>query len=351
MVPPLASQSSLSQKKGDQPGAEDDESKVACGKCKEVDCTVTIGQGKTKTHRTNWIRCDICVIWYHGMCQDLQNADVNNIKKLERYGVRWYCDQCITGADNGACSAGSSADNAPTLLHKTTMTKLDEIEKSIKTMQQTYAAALKSSNDQISRLTDLGSENSRQLAESKQQMKIAAESNEIAEKLIRRQQQINESESRKLNAILYGIPENETTQVMDHVSNCMKHECFKKLNPPVVAIRLGRKNKEEVGTKSFEAKTHPPRPIKLIFENESTKWEFVKRVNSGEMKQKKIFCKIDASQEVRNQEWALREQIREYRKADDGSQYRIRSLRIEQKQPSGEWQVLKPVRNTKETNF
>ena len=87
MVPPLASQSSLSQKKGDQPGAENDESKVACGKCKEVDCTVTIGQGKTKTHRTNWIRCDICVIWYHGMCQGLQNADVNNIKKLEWYGV------------------------------------------------------------------------------------------------------------------------------------------------------------------------------------------------------------------------------------------------------------------------
>ena len=54
------------------------------------------------------------------------------------------------------------------------------------------------------------------------------------------------------------------------------------------------------------------------------------------MKQKKIFCKIDASQEARNQEWAPREQIREYRKADDVSQYRIRSLRIEQKQPSGE---------------
>ena len=134
----------LYHKKGDQTGAKDDESKVACGKCKDVvDCTVTIGQGKTKTHKMNWIRCDICVIWYHGMCQDPQNAAVNNIKQLNRYGLRWYCDQCITCADNGTCIAGSSADNAPTLQHNTTMTKLDEIEKSIKTMQQTYAAALK----------------------------------------------------------------------------------------------------------------------------------------------------------------------------------------------------------------
>ena len=58
----------------------------------------------------------------------------------------------------------------------------------------------------------MGSENLRQLAESKQQVRIAAESNEIAEKLIRRQQQINESQPRKLNTILYGIPENEMTK-------------------------------------------------------------------------------------------------------------------------------------------
>ena len=75
------------------------------------------------------------------------------------------------------------------------MTKLDEIEKSIKTMQETYAAALKSSYDQISRLTDLESENSRQLEERKQQVRIVAESNEIAEKLIRKRQQINMSKA------------------------------------------------------------------------------------------------------------------------------------------------------------
>ena len=46
----------------------------------------------------------------------------------------------------------------------------------------------------------------------------AAEQNEIAEELIRRLLQINESKPRNLNAILYDIPENETTQVMDQVT-------------------------------------------------------------------------------------------------------------------------------------
>ena len=50
-----------------------------------------------------------------------------------------------------------------------------------------------------------------------------------------------------------------------------------KLNHPAVAIRLGLKIKEEVGTKSPDAKTHPLWPIKLNFENKFTKWEFVKK--------------------------------------------------------------------------
>ena len=53
------------------------------------------------------------------------------------------------------------------------------------------------------------------------------------------------------------------------------------------------------------------------------------------MKQKMVFCKIGASQEVQNQEWALKEQIRDHRKTDDGSQYRIRSLHIEKKTAIG----------------
>ena len=70
------------------------------------------------------------------------------------------------------------------------------------------------------------------------------------------------------------------------------------------------------------------------------------------MKHKKIICKMDVSREVWNQEWVLREQIREYRKTEEANQYRIRSLCVEQRQPLGEGgnYVLKPVKNIKETN-
>jgi len=52
----------------------------------------------------------------------------------------------------------------------------------------------------------------------------------------RRQQKMNITESRKLNATLYGIAEKEGTQVIAQVNNFLKQECFKKLMSPLVAF-------------------------------------------------------------------------------------------------------------------
>jgi len=52
-------------------------------------------------------------------------------KKLRKHGGRWYCDQCISGVDDGVDAEDSSSDAVPSLQHKTTMNKLDVIERSI----------------------------------------------------------------------------------------------------------------------------------------------------------------------------------------------------------------------------
>ena len=137
-----------------------------------------------------------------------------------------------------------------------------------------------------------------------EQMKQATAASKQTENMIKRQNEINEAESRRNNAILYGLIETNNCPVIEQVNEFMKKECFKFLNKPVAAIRLGDKNKDD----------GKPRPIKVIFESEPSKWEFVKRVNSGPMKKEKIFCKIDVSQEVRNKEWTLREEIRNKKK-------------------------------------
>lgn len=345
MVAPQASQTNQTQNSRDsqevnkgsqqqQQQQRNDDDETPCGKCKEVECVGTIGNGRKKVYKTLWISCDACAVWYHAICQDLQNADANSIKKLANHGVRWYCDTCISKKCEGDTVGNTS------LHHKTTINKLDGIEKAIKEMQKSYSAALQTNTEQIAQLK----ENYAQVVQkSAKQIEMATVSNENTEKMLRRQQQMNEAESRKLNAIIYGINEEESP-VLDQVKQFMTRECFKKSNPPVMAMRLGRKS-------SDEDENRKPRPIKLVFENESSKWDFVKRVNSGTMKQENIFCKIDTSQEVRNQEWVLREKIRELKGSDVTAEYRIRNLQIEQKQLSGNWELLKPEVKEKETTI
>lgn len=311
---------------------------VPCGKCQEIECTMTIGsQGRKKVCSTKWIRCDGCLAWYHGMCAELQISDINSIKKLEKHGVRWYCEACVKeppSSDDGNVTVGMSTQ------HKATILKLDGIENAIKGMQKTYSDALKSNAELVSKLKE---DYESVVVASVKQIKKATETNENTEKIIRRQQQIQETEQRKLNAILYGIKETEYP-ILDQVNQFMKQECFKHSNQPVMAIRLGRKQTDQNSPGSR------PRPIKITFESEPHKWDFVKRINSGNMRRDGIFCKIDVSQEVRNQEWALREKVRELRKSEDGVDYRIRNAHIEQREPSGEWKALKPERNSQVTN-
>lgn len=71
-----------------------------------------------------------------------------------------------------------------------------------------------------------------------------------------------DTETRKNNAILYGLPEAGTA--MEDVLELMKKEIFMNFNKPVQAVRLNQR----VSGKA--------RPIELRFVDEKSKWEFLK---------------------------------------------------------------------------
>lgn len=327
------SQNSVIGKENKKQHGGEGSGKERCVTCNEKECTMIVN-GKRKTCPSKWIRCDGCALWYHGLCQELQSTDLNVISKLEKYGVRWYCETCVSENSDGNKELASHA-----LQHKTTINKLDIIEKSITEMQLTYSAVLKSNTDEITKLKE---DYAKVVGQNMEQMKKAAESSENTKKLIKRQQELNEADARRNNAILYGIEESEELTVIEQVKQFMKREYFKYVNQPVAAIRLGNKNRGAGGN-------NVRRPIKVIFENEGCKWDFIKRINSGELRMENIFCKVDVSQEVRNKEWSLRDKIREMKKEGDECAYRIRNMNIEKREPSGEWKPLKLDRNIRET--
>jgi hypothetical protein len=77
------------------------------------------------------------------------------------------------------------------------------------------------------------------------------------------------------------------------------------------------------------------RPVKVRFEDETSKWEFLKRFANDTPRSRNIYCKLDKSEEVRRQQYNLRKEVRELRQANDGKDYRVRNMQIQQKSETG----------------
>jgi hypothetical protein len=181
---------------------------------------------------------------------------------------------------------------------------------------------------------------SAQIAGSKQgetakDVKTALQLSSTTQALLAKDLEKKDNEARKNNAILYGLPESESTAMTD-IQEFMKRELFKNFDQPEQAIRLSQK----ISGKS--------RPIKLRFADEKAKWDFIKRVNAN-LRGEEMFCKLDVSKDVREQEFKLREEVRTLKQKQDGTGYRVRSMNIQQKTESGEWENMKPAINKHST--
>ena len=126
---------------------------------------------------------------------------------------------------------------------------------------------------------------------------------------------------------------------MEDVEEMMKKELFKNFDKPITAYRLGPKD---------SAKN---RSIKLNFRDESEKWSFLKRSNT--LRTEKIFCKLDLTKETRDKEYQLREKIYVLRAESEHTKYRMKDLKIQQKNGMGNWEELKtatPIITTDQRN-
>lgn len=205
----------------------------------------------------------------------------------------------------------------------------------VKKFTQSYAEAVKANTESIRRLEDCCEST---LKETSQNIKQAVNINQSAQHLMAKNNAMNEIEARKNNAILYGIEEKAETTAIQQIEEMLKTELYLHCAKPIQAMRLGKK---------IESRA---RPIKIRFEDEASKWAFLKRANTKNNKAPGVFCKVDASKEVRDEEYQLREKVRELKQGGGHSALRIRNLTIEERLPSGEWTVMKPATSsTKET--
>ena len=298
-------------------------SEEKCATCNEIDCILNGQNNKQVKVTSKWITCDICNQWYHGICQELQPTDVVYITKLADRGVSWKCSDCRN--KTGDTVYGESHTES---LNTRTTQQIDNIEKMVKTIAE--------HNDKLCEMEKKWSDIVKQnLVNIDKNKEIAVE----AKMLMKRNHEIREEENRKNNAIVTGVTEKDGKTAIQQIQDLMKMECFTKSNIPSQAFRLGRK------TESDEQK----RPIKVRFEDEQSKWEFVKRFNNQTLKEQGIYCKLDESKEVRNHQFQLRKEVNRLRTENTSREYRVRNMQIQEKQGSGEWRVMKQVQQKKET--
>jgi len=144
----------------------------------------------------------------------------------------------------------------------------------IKQITQTYAEAVKTNNENVQKLENIFE---KALDETCRSVQKAVAINESAQKLIAKNHALNEVELRRNNAILYGIEEQENITAIRQVEELMRLKLYLRCPVPAQAFRLGRKL------------SNRPRPIKLHFQDESFKWDFIKRTNSKDTRNTGIF--------------------------------------------------------------
>lgn len=287
---------------------------------KDDECCKSCNKKESNVSQFIWISCDCCKMWYHSQCQNLNKSEANLITKSDTVnkGVKWFCVGCLPSlVIQNSNQQGSKLS---------TKAKLDQITLSIQSLnekiehqatkfeehEKSYAEVLKVNSDNI-----------------KKTLNVNTNTQTILQKTL----DISDAESRKLNAILYGLPEDNNKSALNQVTEFLKKDCFTQSTNPTQALRLGAK---------IENKS---RPIKVKFNDENSKWEFIKRVND-QLKGQGFFCKVDNTKEYRDQEYKLRQQVKRLREDNKEGSYRICSMNIQQKdKTTGEWVVLKPVDN------
>ena len=280
-------------------------------KQKSDDKCAFCGEKSTKQKCHLMIQCDCCESWYHSSCQDLSKTEANLISDGDEKGIKWFCHVCKPVLIIKTSNQVATIDEKLDLLNKNMKELTVKVENNHTAWaDKSYSEALQSKTDDIVKRVE---ENTGYV---KKQHLLLQQSVDNAD-----------AESRKLHAILYGLAESDGP-VIDQVKHFMNRECFSQASEPITAFRLGPKS---------EGKN---RPTKIKFKDETGKWDFLKRVNQS-FKGTPTFCLLDRTKEVRNEEYKLRQAAKQLSQTNTNEKYRVRDMKIQNQQVSGEWVNMK----------
>lgn len=312
-------------------GENDRNQNSECKTCGEEECFVKNAKGSSQKVTTKLIACDLCKEWHHGMCQGLSTNELTSLSKMDGKGVKWFCSTCITEI-NTAIAGGNDLAGLKSLAENSTA---NQRLKNIEDMMTQMTTTVTSSHTAVSeRIDQLEKSYAAAVKSNTEGVQRSIEINSSAKHLLAKNIEQNQAETRKYNAILYGIKADADKGALEQITDMLKTECFTHTKKPVKAVRL--------------QSTAEPKPIKVEFSDENMKWEFLKRVNATQ-RENNIFCKLDESKEVRERQYELRQLIKQKKQSDTGSniEYRIRNLKIQCKDGSGEWKSTNIIAQTR----
>ncbi|KAF6020658.1 hypothetical protein EB796_000878 [Bugula neritina] len=180
------------------------------------------------------IECDCCQSWYHSVCQNLSKTEATLISEGVDKGIKWFCHICkpnwIVKTNNQQGKSTEEKLDAINFTLKELAEKIDHHKSNLAGPERSYSEALKSHTERIVKTLD---ENT----------------NNVKQQHLLLQQTMNQTdaESRKTNAILYGIKETPGQAVIEQVHEFMKHDCFFHTESPISGYRLGSKKQEVSG--------------------------------------------------------------------------------------------------------
>lgn len=283
-------------------------------------CSVKITGGQ----KALALSCATCTNLFHTACLSDDWKEVTKYADLafiSKRGLLWYCDTCLKRLSGYSyvpdINEKLDTANAELLTIKKLLCETIETTKSCSqtAVEQTSIAA-----EITKRVEDnLESESNMLKAELQNQFQVLKQQSDT----IQQQAKTHESEERKKNAIVYNI--SEKYYLEDHLLAIMHELSFNSRSVHQWG-RLGRSKKDK------------DRPIKIKFESEVSKNDFLWRLNRWD-RRGNYFGRNDIPPDEQEKEYRLRMQKRDLESEQPETKFRIRGERL-WKKSGNHWLVV-----------
>jgi exonuclease VII large subunit len=243
-----------------------------CGACSEA----------LRDSQDQAVACDVCNRWYHLECTDLTQSDLKTVSKIS---IKWHCHTCndVLGTFD---------------------TRLSSIEKLINKQLATQNSHYENLDKTWASVTFKLDLNRSFIKKQVQTLKTDLKTDLDKEK---------EKEFRAKNVVIFGIQENDKTtfdETLKQIQSVLDECSLPPINEPQLNIhRLGPRTAGK------------NRPIRIKLSSDTQKWEYLKRINQNRIKG--VFARLDLDREEQEQDFRLRKELKEKRKEDPETHYKI----------------------------